>query len=48
MLMHGAVVEVEAHADRILAPLRQAGVGYTAECYGADGNSLREFRWGPV
>jgi hypothetical protein len=45
ILMHGPVADVEANADQILAPLREAGVGYTAECYGADRNLLREYRW---
>jgi hypothetical protein len=48
ILMHGPVAVAEANADRILAPLRDAGVAYTAECYGTGGDLLREFRWGPV
>lgn len=45
ILLHGSVADVEANADRILAPLRQAGVSYTAECYDAEGGLLQEFRW---
>jgi hypothetical protein len=47
ILMHGPVAEVEANVERILAPLRQAGVGYAAKCYDAGGDLLREFRWRP-
>jgi hypothetical protein len=46
ILLHGPVAEVEANVGQILAPLREAGVGYTAECYSAGGDLLREFRWG--
>jgi hypothetical protein len=45
ILMHGPVAEVAANVERILAPLREAGVGHTAECHDADGHHLREFRW---
>lgn len=48
ILMHGPVSDVEANADRILAPLRDAGVGYCAEFYTADGSLLREHRWGTL
>jgi hypothetical protein len=47
ILMHGTVTEVETNAEHILAPLREAGIGYTAECYSDGGDLLREFRWGP-
>jgi hypothetical protein len=46
ILMHGPVADVESNVDRILAPLRAAGVAYTAECYDAGGEMLREWRWG--
>jgi hypothetical protein len=46
ILLHGPVAHVEANADRILAPLRKAGVAYAAECYDPGGGLLREFRWG--
>jgi hypothetical protein len=46
ILLHGIVADVEANADRILAPLRKAGVDYHGECYYADGSLLRELRWG--
>jgi hypothetical protein len=45
ILLHGPVADVEANADRILAVLRDAGIGYTAENYNAGGSLLREFRW---
>ena len=45
ILLHGPVAEVEANADRILATLRAAGIGYSAECYEADGELLREWVW---
>ena len=44
-LLHGPVAEVEANAGRILATLRAAGIGYTAEGYGAGGELLREWAW---
>jgi hypothetical protein len=46
ILMHGPVADVESNVDRILAPLRAAGVADTAECYDAGGEMLREWRWG--
>lgn len=45
ILLHGPVDDVESNADRILAPLRAAGVADTAECYGVSGELLREWRW---
>jgi len=44
ILIHGSVANVIAYAEAILAPLRQAGVSYTAECYGDDGALLSEFQ----
>jgi hypothetical protein len=38
--LHGPVAEVEVNADRILATLQAAGIGYTAECYNAGGELL--------
>jgi hypothetical protein len=46
ILLHGSVADVEAYVDRILAPLRAAGVAYSAECYGVGAELLREWRWG--
>jgi hypothetical protein len=46
ILLHGPVTDVEANADRILASLRAAGIAYTAECHGASGEQIREWRWG--
>jgi hypothetical protein len=34
ILMHGPVADVVAHAEELVAPLRAAGVRFTAECYG--------------
>ncbi len=48
ILMHGPVAEVEINANRILVPLRHAGVRYAAECYSAGNDLLQEFRWGTV
>ena len=47
MLLHGPVAEVEVNADRILATLRAAGIGYAAECYDAAGVLLKRWKWGP-
>jgi hypothetical protein len=44
-LLHGPVAEVEANAGRILATLRAAGIGYTAECYNSGGELLQEWEW---
>ena len=44
-LLHGSVADVVAKADQILATLRAAGIGYTAECYAPDGELLREWVW---
>jgi|SRR6516225_3381180 hypothetical protein len=40
ILMHGTVVL--ARAEEVLAPLREAGISFAAEFYGADGKLLRE------
>lgn len=42
ILMHGSVTDVVAHAEDLVAPLRAAGVSFTAECYGPDEELLRE------
>ena len=42
ILMDGPVADVLAHADELLAPLRAAGISFTAECYGPDGELLQE------
>lgn len=46
ILMHGPVADVVAHAEEAVAPLRAAGVRFTAECYGPmpDHELLRELR----
>jgi hypothetical protein len=44
ILMHGAVTEILAHAEELVAPLRAAGVSFTAECYGPDQELLLELR----
>ena len=41
ILLHGLVAEIEVDADLILAPLKQAGVTSTAECYDVAGRLLR-------
>ena len=43
VLMHGVVADVETNADQILAPLRTAGLTFTAECYGTGGELLQEW-----
>lgn len=47
VLVHGPVADVAAHAERALAPLREAGIPFHAEGYGADGALLAELRWPP-
>jgi hypothetical protein len=42
ILMHGLVADVLANAEEVVAPLRAVGVSFTAECYGPDGELLRE------
>lgn len=34
ILLHGPVADVTARAEEVVAPLRAAGVTFTAECYG--------------
>ena len=36
ILMHGPVAELLDRAEELVAPLRAAGVAFTAECYGPD------------
>ncbi len=36
ILMHGPVADVVTRADELVAPLRAAGVRFTAECYGPE------------
>ena len=36
ILMHGPVADVLARAEDLVAPLRAAGVTFTAECYGPE------------
>jgi hypothetical protein len=45
ILMHGSVVNVTANVERLLAPLRDAGVAYTAECYDDHNNLVKEVKW---
>jgi hypothetical protein len=42
ILLHGPVANVLVHAQDVLAPLHAAGVTFTAECYGSDGELLQE------
>jgi hypothetical protein len=36
VLMHGPVAGLPDRAEELVAPLRAAGVAFTAECYGPD------------
>jgi hypothetical protein len=36
ILMHGPVADLPARAEELVAPLRAAGIEFTAECYGPD------------
>jgi hypothetical protein len=36
ILMHGPVADLLARAEELVAPLRAAGVAFTAECYGPE------------
>jgi hypothetical protein len=36
VLMHGPVADLPARAEELVAPLRAAGISFTAECYGPD------------
>jgi hypothetical protein len=41
ILMHGPVADLQARAEELVAPLRDAGVAFSAECYGpAPGREL--------
>jgi hypothetical protein len=44
--MHGAVSDVGSNAERVPAPLREAGAGYTAECYDESGRLPSEYKSG--
>jgi hypothetical protein len=44
ILMHGPVADLPARAEELVAPLREAGVSFTAECYGPDRELLLELR----
>jgi hypothetical protein len=46
ILMHGLIADLPARAEELVAPLRVAGVGFTAECYGphSDRELLLELR----
>jgi hypothetical protein len=46
VLLHGSVADLLTNADRLLSPMREAGVAYTAECHDEDGELVRELRWG--
>jgi len=41
ILLHGPVADVEANAEQVLTVLRQAGIVFSAECYGPDDELLR-------
>ena len=43
ILVHGPVADVLCHVEELLAPLRAAGVVFTGECYGPDGELVQEF-----
>lgn len=36
VLMHGSVADILDHAEELVAPLRAAGITFTAECYGPE------------
>lgn len=46
ILVHGPVADLPARVDELVAPLRVAGVSFTAECYGPepDRELMRELR----
>lgn len=46
ILLHGPVANVAANAHRILQPLQEAGIAYTAECYGENKELLETFEHG--
>ena len=45
ILLHGPVADVVTNAERILEPLRRAGVSYSAESYGEQDELLGEYTW---
>jgi hypothetical protein len=45
ILLHGPVAQVLLNVEAILAPLREAGVSYTAECHGEAAELLRKDEW---
>jgi hypothetical protein len=49
ILMHGQVGDVVAHPEELVAPLKAAGVRFTADCYGPDPDRqlLLEFGYPP-
>jgi hypothetical protein len=48
ILLSAAVADLEANVDLILAPLREARIMYTVECYDAAGNEISSFRRDPI
>jgi hypothetical protein len=46
ILMYGSVADLEVRAEEVVAPLRAAGVSFSAECYGPrpDEKLLAELR----
>jgi hypothetical protein len=44
ILMHGTATRALANAEELLAPLRAAGISFTADFYSADGGLLQQFR----
>lgn len=44
VLVHGPVADLPARAEELVAPLRAAGVAFTAECYGPGPDLLLELR----
>lgn len=42
ILMHGPVTDLAANAETLVAPLRAAGITFTAECYSPKADLLRE------
>lgn len=36
ILMHGPVADLPARVEELVAPLRAAGISFTAECYGPE------------
>lgn len=44
ILMSGAVADLLVRAEELVAPLRAAGIAFTAECYGPNSELLLELR----